>query len=40
MHKEESDNKINEKNSSENNIINTKVKPPKEKRVSQKFFFA
>ena len=36
MHKEESDNKINEKNSSENNIINTKVKPPKEKRVSQK----
>ena len=36
MHKEESDNKINEKNSSENNIINTKVKPPKEKKVSQK----
>ena len=36
MHKEESDNKINEKNSLENNIINTKVKPPKEKRVSQK----
>ena len=36
MHKEESDNKINEKNSSENNIINTKVKQPKEKRVSQK----
>ena len=36
MHKEESDNKKNEKNLSENNIINTKVKPPKEKRVSQK----
>jgi hypothetical protein len=36
MHKEESDNKINEKNSSENNIINTKAKPPKEKKVSQK----
>ena len=36
MHKEESDNKINEKNSSENNIINTKVKQQKEKKVSQK----
>lgn len=36
MHKEESDNKINEKNSSENNIFNTKVKPPKEKKISQK----
>ena len=36
MHKEESDNKINEKNSSENNIINTKVKPTKEKKISQK----
>ena len=36
MHKEESDNKINEKNSSENNIINTKVKPQKEKKVVQK----
>lgn len=36
MHKEESDNKINEKNSSEKNIINTKVKPTKEKKISQK----
>ena len=36
MHKEESDNKINEKNKSENNIINTKVKPTKEKKISQK----
>ena len=36
MHKEESDNKINEKNKSENNIINTKVKIPKEKKSSQK----
>ena len=36
MHKEEYDTKINEKNSSENNIINTKVKLPKEKKVSQK----
>ena len=36
MHKEESDNKINEKNPSENSIINTKVKIPKEKKSSQK----
>jgi hypothetical protein len=36
MHKEESDNKINEKNISENNIINTKVKIPKEKKNTQK----
>ena len=36
MHKEESDNKINEKNQFENSIINTKVKIPKEKKSSQK----
>ena len=36
MHKEESDNKINEKNSPENNNINPKAKLPKEKKSSQK----
>ena len=36
MHKEESDNKINEKNSPENNNINPKAKLSKEKKNSQK----
>ena len=36
MIKEESDNKKNEKYSLENNIINAKVKPTKEKKILQK----
>ena len=36
MHKEESDSKINEKNTTENNILNSKTKLTKEKKISQK----
>ena len=36
MHKEESDNKINEKNSPENNNMNPKVKLPKEKKIPKR----
>jgi hypothetical protein len=36
MHKEESDNKMNEKNSPENTNMNQKVKLTKEKKISQK----
>ena len=36
MQKEESDNKINEKNSAENTNMNQKVKLSKEKKISQK----
>ena len=36
MHKEESDNKINEKFSLDNNNIEQKAKPQKEKKISQK----
>ena len=36
MQKEESDNKINEKNSPENNNMNPKPKLPKEKKITQR----
>ena len=36
MHKEESDSKINEKNNTEKNILNSKTKLTKEKKISQK----